>query len=164
MPIVKNGFLLFHGGWPSQWHPSTFKIDGVSYNCAEQWMMAEKARIFKDSRTRSKIMSASHPRDQKRLGRQVAGFNAEAWEKRCRDIVFIGNMAKFSQNDDLRKALIDTVGLRIVEASLSDKIWGIGLAADDPKAVIPRLWRGTNWLGQALERVRTELSKNEELL
>ena len=27
----------------SQWHPYTFKVDGVEYNCAEQYMMHKKA-------------------------------------------------------------------------------------------------------------------------
>ena len=27
----------------SQWHPSGFEVDGVKYNCAEQYMMHQKA-------------------------------------------------------------------------------------------------------------------------
>ena len=27
----------------SQWHPCTFKVDGVEHNCAEQYMMHKKA-------------------------------------------------------------------------------------------------------------------------
>ena len=34
----------------SQLSPSSFVVDGVSYSCAEQFMMAEKARSFKDHR------------------------------------------------------------------------------------------------------------------
>ena len=30
----------------SQWSPSSFVVDGVSYSCTEQFMMAEKARFF----------------------------------------------------------------------------------------------------------------------
>ena len=33
----------------SQWYPCVFEEDGVIYNCAEQYMMAGKARVFKDS-------------------------------------------------------------------------------------------------------------------
>ncbi len=32
----------------SQWWPCSFEVDGVYYNCAEQFMMAEKARLFGD--------------------------------------------------------------------------------------------------------------------
>lgn len=27
----------------SQWHPAKFEVDGVTYNCAEQYMMYQKA-------------------------------------------------------------------------------------------------------------------------
>ncbi|MBC1996683.1 NADAR family protein, partial [Listeria seeligeri] len=30
----------------SQWWICSFKVDGVEYNCAEQFMMAEKAKLF----------------------------------------------------------------------------------------------------------------------
>lgn len=32
----------------SQWFPYNFEVDGIMYNCAEQYMMAEKARVFED--------------------------------------------------------------------------------------------------------------------
>lgn len=32
----------------SQWYPCGFEVDGFYYNCAEQFMMAEKARLFHD--------------------------------------------------------------------------------------------------------------------
>jgi predicted NAD-dependent protein-ADP-ribosyltransferase YbiA (DUF1768 family) len=44
-----------------------------------------------------------------------------------------------------------------VEASPSDRIWGIGLTADDPRAANPASWRGLNLLGFALGDVRTTL-------
>ena len=36
----------------SQWSPSLFVVDDVSYSCAEQFMMAEKARFFQDRRAK----------------------------------------------------------------------------------------------------------------
>ena len=41
----RGGFVFFWNGWPSQWYPSVFVVDGVTYSCAEQFMMAEKARL-----------------------------------------------------------------------------------------------------------------------
>ena len=38
--------VLFWGGWPSQWFKCRFEVDGVRYNCCEQFMMAEKARVI----------------------------------------------------------------------------------------------------------------------
>lgn len=48
-----------------------------------------------------------------------------------------------------------------MEASPSDKIWGIGLSQNDPRASDRSKWRGTNWLGEILTEVREELLKSE---
>ena len=55
----------------SQWSPSPFVVDGVPYSCAEQFMMAGKARIFKDHRAAELIMSSPDPSAHKRIGRGV---------------------------------------------------------------------------------------------
>ena len=78
------------------------------------------------------------------------------------DSILLLLFLQFSQNPDLKKVLFDTVGHTIVEASPVDKIWGIGLAQDDPRASDRNKWRGTNWLGQALTEVRDELLEAEK--
>ncbi|MFD7659407.1 NADAR domain-containing protein, partial [Actinosynnema sp. NPDC059797] len=55
---------------------------------------------------------------------------------------------------DLRTSLLSTGDRVLVEASPVDRIWGIGLAADDERALDPASWRGLNLLGEALTRVR----------
>jgi ribA/ribD-fused uncharacterized protein len=71
--------------------------------------------------------------------------------------VYIGNLARFDQDPTLRETLLATGEKVIVEASPSDRIWGIGLSQDDPRALDPNQWRGTNWLGIALMQVRQTL-------
>jgi len=44
-----------------------------------------------------------------------------------------------------------------VEASPVDRVWGIGLAADDEAASDPERWRGPNLLGFALMAARDRL-------
>ncbi|MEZ4537427.1 MAG: NADAR domain-containing protein [Cyanobacteriota/Melainabacteria group bacterium] len=44
-----------------------------------------------------------------------------------------------------------------MEASPVDRIWGIGMAKDDPDIESPSLWRGLNLLGYALMEVRARL-------
>lgn len=58
---------------------------------------------------------------------------------------------------DLKRALLATGGTTLVEASPGDTIWGIGLRASNPKASRRDQWRGTNWLGEILTQVRTEM-------
>jgi len=150
-------FMLFWGGWPSQWHPASFKLDGIQYNCCEQYMMAEKARVFRDDHALAQILACTNPRDQKAVGRKVRGFDEEAWNSVCRGIVYTGNLARFSQDQSLKSQLLDTEDRTIVEASPVDCIWGIGLAQDDPRCLDPTQWRGKNWLGIALMQVRDTL-------
>lgn len=75
------------------------------------------------------------------------------------DVVYKGNMAKFTQNEDLRRALLETGDATLAEASPYDAIWGIGRKASERLAQVPEKWKGTNLLGKVLMRVRAELSK-----
>lgn len=157
--ITTDTMVLFWQppGLFGQWTDSPFTVDGIDYVCAEQFMMAEKARLFGDEATRAKILASRSPREHKALGRQVAGFVAATWEAACLEIVVRGNRAKFGQNPDMRAALLATGDRLLVEASPLDRIWGVGLRADDPRIHDPAQWQGRNLLGEALMRVRAEL-------
>jgi len=152
---------MFWGGPFSQWYPSLFEVEGIKYNCTEQYMMAKKAGLFGDEKAQLKIMNSNDPREQKRIGRTVEGFVADRWNVVARDIVFKGNVAKFVQNSDLRAYMLATGDQEIVEASPEDTIWGIGLSADDPDAYFKSKWKGTNWLGEVLMNVRDVLTSGE---
>ena len=141
----------------SQWWPAPFSIDGISYPTAEHFMMAEKARLFSDENSRAQILRAGSPKAAKQLGRQVKNFNEQVWGEARFRLVVAGNLAKFSQNHELRKYLLGTGEKVLVEASPVDRIWGIGLAADNEQATNPEQWRGLNLLGFALMEVRQRL-------
>ena len=153
--------LLFLSGPYSQWSKShkPFTISGKTYVCCEQYMMAEKAKLFEDFDCLKKIMSTNNCKEQKRLGRQVKNFDQNIWEENCDEIVFQGNLAKFSQNKDLREMLLATGDQLIAEAAPYDAIWGIGLDENDPDALDPNLWKGENKLGKAIMKVREELRR-----
>lgn len=158
-------FTFFWNGPFSQWAESDFTIDGIDYNCAEQYMMGAKARLFDDTETLGQIMDSDDPSTQKKLGRLVEGFRQDVWEEdedngrpRCWNIVWRGNMAKFSQNPQLLAELLKTKGTSLVEASPYDKIWGIGWRETDAEAKRRDTWQGTNWLGEVLDSVREFLA------
>ena len=155
--MVTDKYVFFWNGVFSQWYPSKFVIEGVEYNCCEQYMMAQKALLFNDLENHKMIMYSKSPDEQKGFGRRVKGFYKDKWEAVCRQIVFDANMAKFSQNPKMLEELMDTKELEIVEASPYDKIWGIGLHETDSKALDKSQWQGTNWLGEAIMSVREKL-------
>ncbi len=137
-----------------QWTPSPFQVDGVNYNCAEQFFASEKARLFGDVDALRRIMEVSDPSLHKRYGRAVRGFDSTLWESERENIVLTASYAKFSQNPAMRHHLLATGEKCLVEASPYDSIWGVGLRADNPHIRHSPSWRGLNLLGSALQKVR----------
>ncbi len=142
----------------SQWYRCSFTVGDAKFNCAEQFMMHGKALLFDDAEAAAQILAATHPGEHKALGRKVKRFDDTLWKRAREAIVMDGNRAKFTQNPELREVLLATKGTTLVEASPYDKIWGIGLAATDPRAADPTLWKGQNLLGKILTAVRDELA------
>lgn len=101
----------------SQWAACKFTVDGETYQTAEQFMMAEKARLFGDEQVRRKIMETEDPREQKRLGRLVANFDEKVWVENRLPIVIRGNIEKFDQNPEMLQQLFNTGDKKLVEAS-----------------------------------------------
>lgn len=144
-------------GCLSQWWPAPFTVDGRTYATAEHWMMWHKATLFGDDQVAERVLDAAHPHRAKALGRQVRGFDEATWAARRHDIVVAGSVAKFGQHEELGRFLLGTGERVLVEASPVDRVWGIGLAADDPRAADPARWRGANLLGFALMEARAAL-------
>jgi len=150
-------YHFFYNGPFCQWHPSPFKTRGMTFGCAEQWMMWHKARLFDDQASARAILMTDDPREQKALGRTVRGYTDAAWHAVARSVVLEGSLLKFRQNRRLEEALARTAGRLLVEASPTDVVWGIGLAEDDPRRHDYSQWRGTNWLGEVLTETRAIL-------
>ena len=158
-----NGFVFF---WKlghrneefSNWYPADFVIEGIRYNCVEQYMMAKKAILFGDITIYQQIMNETDPGKCKDLGKLVRGFDPVTWDEAKWDIVYNANRAKFMQNYDLMDLLLNTKDAILAEASPQDKIWGIGLDAQDPESKDPASWRGQNLLGKILMQLREEFA------
>ena len=142
----------------SQWYPSVF-TESERYVCAEQYMMAKKAECFGDAEILEKILATKDPKKMKDLGRRVRDFDADFWDEIKFGASLNANYLKFSQNEDLREFLLSTKNKILVEASPHDKIWGIGMSANEQNAQNPVKWRGQNLLGFALMRVRDEIAR-----
>ena len=163
-PYEQNGYVCFwKPGDPegifSNWAVTPFVSGGIRYPTAEHYMMAEKALLMGDDKTRQQILSSTNPSVVKKLGQQVKPWDENSWlEHRCR-IMYEACLAKFTSSPDLREILLATDNKVLVEASPYDKIWGVGVLGSDPRAKNPRQWKGLNLLGKVLMKVRDDLRK-----
>lgn len=149
--------LTFWWGPFSNWFKRDFEVEGLVFNCNEQWMMYSKAMLFGDSDCAARILGTDDPKRQKALGREVKGYVDGIWQTANEHFVFVGALAKFSQHQDLYNVMMESGTRYLIEASPFDTIWGVGLAATDDRILDRTKWRGLNKQGNVLMRVRTVL-------
>ncbi len=165
---LRAKYVLFWGHQPShdgslsssclsQWFHAPFEVGGILYPTAEHYMMAEKARLFRDADAESKVLQAAEPGAAKAIGRAVRGFDEALWHEHRFSIAVRGNLAKFQHTAPLAEFLEGTKKRVLVEASPLDKIWGTGLDAADRASQSPQKWPGLNLLGFALMEARAHL-------
>jgi ribA/ribD-fused uncharacterized protein len=144
-------------GYLSNFYPSTFTVDKLTYNCSEQYFMKKKQELFDSTNLvlATKIMNETNPKNIKKYGRQVKNFSEETWNLHKRNAMYSGVFAKFLQNPDLKAKLLATGNKTLVEASPYDKIWGIGYTKLD--ALKNKDSWGQNLLGQVLMEVRSKI-------
>lgn len=156
--IETQNFIFFYGSIYSQWAPCTFREGDLTFNTAEQYMMYYKAMCFGDLKSAGAILKSKDPSEQKRLGRQVRGFEDERWDLIKEQVVYQGNLLKFSQDEDYKKVLtVDHKDKMFVEASPTDRVWGIGLDLGDNRIYDEANWQGKNLLGIAIKRAQQRL-------
>lgn len=150
--------FFFNGGdFLSNFYRSPFVVNGIRYSCNEQYIMAQKALLFGDIDACNNILACTSPHDMKQYGRRVKNFDEKIWLENRDKILYDGLYAKFTQNKILYENLKKTGIKTLVEASPYDKIYGVGLAENDPKILDENNWRGENLLGYTLMRVRASI-------
>jgi ribA/ribD-fused uncharacterized protein len=182
-PTNSDGPLFFympnaaHGEF-CQWFPSTFTISktemsslighavdeadaegSITFTCAEQFMMYCKAGRFHDKETQRQVLATTCPKEQKHLGKLVAGFTDASWDEVKSVVVVAGSIAKFGQNPKLKGKLLATGDRLLVEAASRDRVWGVGYTAKH--AMSHRHHWGENRLGKALMEARAHLRQED---
>ena len=133
---------------------SEFTVNGITFSSMEQYMMYQKAVCFKDEEIAEKILATTDVAVIKALGRKVKGYNDGYWNGVRQLLVYEGLKEKFTQNENLKKLLLDTEDSILAEGAVNDRIWGIGLSMKDSNRLESEKWRGQNLLGYAMMMVR----------
>ncbi len=156
---LENKRLFFWGSIFSQWYKAKI-VDGDAwedFSSAEQGMMYYKAKTFNDTVIMQRVLATNDARKQKELGRLVENYDDALWSSVRYDVVKRLNYLKFSQNPELKIALLMLKDWEFVEASPYDKIWGIGLGEDNPNIFYPEKWQGQNLLGKAIKEAQRQI-------
>ena len=145
----------------SNFHMSTFDIEGLKFNCNEQFYQYSKALHFNDKVTVEKILKEQNPINQKKMGKKVSGYNEGARAQVCDDVMLKGLLEKFKQNVDLKAKLLGTHLLMLYEANEYDTYWGIGVPQRNKKCLDTSLHKGENKLGKLLVHVRNKMVEEQ---
>ncbi len=129
----KNYFLSNFYGAPVTYEGITYENNEAAFQAAKVLDKAEREKFAK-----------LDPSAAKRKGRRVQ--LRHDWEKVKFDVMYQVCLAKFTQNEDLKKKLLGTGDEHLEEGNTwGDKIWGTVNG------------KGQNHLGKILMRVRDEL-------
>lgn len=161
---VTDKFVFFYVEWPSNFKATSFEWEAFGekhkFFCTEQAFMWAKAKYFGDNYIASKILEEKFdPMTCKSLGRVVSNYDDKMWSLVRYSFMHDVNYEKYKQDLTLRKKLLDPQfdGKTFVEASPTDRIWGVGLAQTDPLIEDESNWHGQNLLGKVITQVRTEI-------
>lgn len=149
-PDENNGYL-------SNWYRCDFSAEGIRYSSMEQYMMYQKAVLFRDIEMAEQILATDNVGKIKALGRSVRNYEEIVWNGMRQITVYRGLCQKFEQNAALKNKLLATQDSILAECAVQDKIWGIGLSMKDERRFDMKEWQGQNLLGFSLMQVRAAL-------
>lgn len=146
--------------------PDSVKGEEYYFSSSEQMFMWLKAMFFMDIEVANLIYNTDSPEEARRLGRLVKNYDDKLWNEVRITAMRKAVTAKFFQNKELRKQLLDNKydGKHFVEAAYYDRIWGCGY--DEESAL--KLDNAKNWgrneLGKILDEVREKCKELENLI
>lgn len=153
----------FWGSIFSNFHPCRLNYNRIVFSNSEQAFMYAKAIIFKDLGIAQQIIEQPNPKEAKALGRQVKNFDKEVWDSICLDKMIEVLKCKFTQNESLKKQLLEIGSRMFVEGSPFDTIYGVGLHWTSKEILNENNWKGKNLLGIALKEVQKYIIENPDI-
>lgn len=168
---ITDKHVFFYTEWPSNFKQTSFVWEafGESHHffCTEQAFMWAKAMYFNSPEEAKEILKpqseGNTPMWCKQCGRWVKNYDDKKWSLVRYSFMYEVNMCKYTQDKELQKKLLDTKfdGKTFVEASPTDKIWGIGRGENDPDIDDETKWLGTNLLGRVITDCRRTILKDQ---
>ena len=143
---MTDPILYFRGKYHflSNFYPSELEMDGQTFPTVEHAYQAAKSNSFTEQEW---IRSSATPGIAKRRGREVS--LRKDWEEVKIEIMTDLIWLKFEQNLGLRKMLLDTGSVVLVEGNFwHDNIWGACFCSECTEK------KGKNMLGFILMMVR----------
>lgn len=140
----------------SNFYPVTFKMEQHTFSSAEQAFQFFKARTCGKDSVASEFLAMSDPRDIKYDGDQIPA--KAVWEQNKEAFMRAVIYSKFSQNETIRKKLINT-GDNVLLQCTKNRWWGCGLRLDAKEWDLGITYPGLNKTGTILMEVRAALKK-----
>jgi ribA/ribD-fused uncharacterized protein len=161
---ITDKHIFFYTEWPSNFAKTKFTWEAFGekheFFCTEQAFMWAKAMYFNSPEEAKEILKTeaegNTPMWCKQCGRWVKNYDDKKWDLVRYSFMYEVNLCKYQQDKRLQEKLIDPKfdGKTFVEASPTDRIWGIGLGENDPNIDDETNWKGKNLLGKAITAVR----------
>ena len=130
----------------SNFYKSDFRIGSFIYPTVEHYFQSQKSISHHE---KLEIIMADTPKEAKDMGKHVKIKND--WESKRLLYMWKGLGAKFTQNEYLKKYLLDTGDAELIEDSPYDPFWGRGKDRN-----------GKNMMGKMLMELRKELKGEED--
>lgn len=157
----RKGFVTFQKpqdiyGFMCNDYRTSFSVSGTHYISMMQFMAHRKALLMGDEALGRSVLSALDI-DWQSLQFGESQKELIALKGQQQVVAYKGLLAKFSQNNDLSSALLDTGSSTLVACLPEDPVWGNGLSITDSRVNDIAAWPGKNLLGYTLMQVRNTL-------
>ena len=166
---ITDKHIFFYVEWLSNFAKTKFTWiafgETHEFFCTEQAFMWAKAKYFGDEEIAEKLLTEhdNNPMVCKQFGRLVKNYDDKMWNLVRYSFMLDVNMCKYQQDEKLKAKLLDPKfdGKTFVEASPTDRIWGIGLGEACPDVDDETKWQGKNLLGKVITQCRKTIKKDE---
>ncbi len=130
-----------------------------TFNCIEKFCVKSKSDFVDDPVAQAEVLTANTHQECHKVSQKLnKEINMKQWMEAAHKVMFAGVKAKFSQSDYLKKYLLNTEFLTLVEANSSDIHWSCRLTMKDHEKLIDtKNCPGQNQLSTILMEVRSTL-------